>query len=357
VAVGPLRRWSTGQNNQQAIAVFADGKQLATAGDDGVVRIWQTETGQLVRELTDASDGLLCLAAAPHGRWLAATGKDSRIYVWDVSQEAPAKVLEGHQGWVASLAFSEADHRLLSGGFDATIRLWDVEKERANLTLPDRIQWVRGVALGASHGGPLPLIVSAGNAGTAQIWAARKMENGNWGLPWPPPRLEQAWATGAIAAIGLSPNGRLLAAGGWNRPLRVWDLRDNGRLVSEFGTDATVVCDLKWYQDNQHLLTACADGTLRLWDRRTGDEQKRCLGHTGAVRGVSLSADGRVVATTGDDGTVCLWPAMQDEVDAQDGSEVETESDSGSEAEADSATDSRPDDNVALRDASAGISG
>ena len=173
IPVKPVRTWSTGQKNQQAIAVTPDGQRIATAGDDGVVRVWDTETGQLEQELTDATDGLLCVRFSPNGQWLAAAGKDYRVYIWDVTQEAPTKILEGHTGWVTSLAYSDDSQRLLAGGFDATMRVWDVMKEETIRHYAGQaIEWIRDVSFQNSRVGPLA--ISGGNAGVVRSWATGK---------------------------------------------------------------------------------------------------------------------------------------------------------------------------------------
>lgn len=60
-----------------------------------------------------------------------------------------------------------------------------------------------------------------------------------------------------------------------------------------------------------------------------------------AVRGVSLSADEQLIATTGDDGTICIWPSMK--------AESEPSGDADAKVESESKDDSEPDDNVAIR--------
>ncbi len=65
-----------------ALAVHPDGQLLASAGVDGLVRIWDVATGQLVRTLEGHNDIALTVAFSPDGRQLASAGYDRIIHRW-----------------------------------------------------------------------------------------------------------------------------------------------------------------------------------------------------------------------------------------------------------------------------------
>ena len=80
----------------QAVAFAPDGRLLATAGDDGTVRLWDPATGNQVRELTGHTDRVLAVAFAPDGRLLATAGDDGTVRLWDPATGNQVRELTGH---------------------------------------------------------------------------------------------------------------------------------------------------------------------------------------------------------------------------------------------------------------------
>ncbi|MEV5709951.1 WD40 repeat domain-containing protein, partial [Actinoallomurus sp. NPDC052274] len=106
----------------RSLAWSADG-HLASACDDGTVRIWDVESGD-ASVLLGHMGWVRSVAWSPDGR-LASAGEDGTVRVWD-ADGTPKKVLRAHEGPVRSVAWSP-DGRLASGGEDGTVRVWDAD--------------------------------------------------------------------------------------------------------------------------------------------------------------------------------------------------------------------------------------
>ncbi len=109
-----------------AVAFSGDGKYLAAAGLDGVVRLWETPEWQRLPNLTGHAGPVMDLAGSPDGRHLASAGTDGTVRIWDLHSRAEVQTLRGHTDAVWAVAFRPDGRRLASAGRDRTVRIWDV---------------------------------------------------------------------------------------------------------------------------------------------------------------------------------------------------------------------------------------
>jgi tRNA A-37 threonylcarbamoyl transferase component Bud32 len=113
---------------------------------------------------------------------------------------------------------------------------------------------------------------------------------------------------GPVAAVAFTPDGQGAVSGGADRTLRLWRL-DTGAEPLRFGESPYPVACLAVAPRGQ--VFAGQGAGVRVWDAATGKEVARLTGHTDAVRGLALSADGRHALTGGDDRTVRVWDARE----------------------------------------------
>jgi WD40 repeat protein len=103
--------------------VARDGR-WALSGGGYTVRLWDLETGEMVRRLKGHQKAVLGVAFGPDG-WRALSGSEDRaLRLWDLVNGREMQRLEGHQSWVTAVAFAPDGRSALSGSADRSICLW-----------------------------------------------------------------------------------------------------------------------------------------------------------------------------------------------------------------------------------------
>jgi WD40 repeat protein/DNA-binding SARP family transcriptional activator len=112
------------------LAFSRDGAMLATGAFDGIARLWNPHTGELLPDPIQAytTGWALSVALDPTGNLLATGGADGAIKLWDVAtRRLVGEPLVGHSNRVTDLVFSPDGKILASSSADSTIRYWKVD--------------------------------------------------------------------------------------------------------------------------------------------------------------------------------------------------------------------------------------
>ena len=114
----------------------------------------------------------------------------------------------------------------------------------------------------------------------------------------------KGWFLPGVRAVAFSSDGRLLATGGDDKTVRLWDPATGEHLRALTGHTG-MLWGVAFSPDGRLLASGDNDKTVRLWDPATGEHLRTLTGHTGTVYGVAFSPDGRLLATSGGDAR--LW--------------------------------------------------
>jgi WD40 repeat protein/serine/threonine protein kinase len=256
-----------------------DGKRLAAAGFDGIVRVF-TDAGSPVREVKGHQGSVNQVCWSPDGKRLASAGQDGTIRLWEVDGVA-GPVLKGHEGPVNGAAWRPDGQRLASAGADGTIRLWNQDGS-AGLILKGHDGAVRGVAWRPDG----QRLASAGADGTVRLWA-----NDGVAVPVPPGRSPE------VFALSWSPDGEWLAAGGNVGLVRILEADGvAGRVLQAHDQRVSAVA---WSPpDGLRLVSSGINGVLCFWDSESGALDRIAVG-LGGGKSITFSAGGRVLEGNG----------------------------------------------------------
>lgn len=327
-----VRTIACNQGNLGRVAFQANGQVLATGGDNGTVKLWETTTGQVVRTIPHAGE----LAMTPDGQtlatgsvdgvrlWESATGRElfpragdvhtiavspdgatvatggATTRLWDARTGKMRQSLILHRGSVNGVAFSPDGTILATGSSDGTVRLWDAatRDERKTLTAGASV----GSVAFSRDGRMLAAALQAENNEIAKIWDVSTGELRH--------TFEGRYDPGTrpfLRRVVFSPTEPLLATNSVNEIL-LWDPVTHQKLA-----DLTIpnneVNDIAFSPDGRHLTSCYFFDTLKVWDVATRKAVHTLSGHRENLSGVAWSPDGKWLASAGADGTVRLWEA------------------------------------------------
>lgn len=284
-----------------AVATLSAGAStLFTADPTGVSR-WDLTTGGSTGPPWPASAPLSTLSVSRDGRHLAALTAANQIGVWDAatgtSRLAP---FAGPSVLLRSLALDATGMVLATGLDDGTVILWDLADREAGIRFPLRLR--------ASETQPLTHVArDPGSPWLAWSDAAGQVHAGSVEGP--------ADADWLVSPAGSSVTGMAFAAPGTlaiaraDTGLAFWDLALRQQLTPAASTAISGVQALAGSSASRYLVTAGADGLLRLWEPGTRALLSPPLGPiTATVSALALRPDGQLVATA-DPATITLWDA------------------------------------------------
>jgi WD40 repeat protein/transcriptional regulator with XRE-family HTH domain len=295
--------WQAHTDIVRALSFSPDGRRLASGSWDGLVKLWDVESGalsggQVSLLWSGGHTGIInSVAFAPDGSLLASGGHDATVRLWDVESSSYRTALAGYTSVVFGLAFTPDGRRLLGGSTDGTLRLWEVESSQC-------MQIMRGYAVSLYDVAWSPdgtQLASAGSDALVTIWDAA-------GLTLP--RLLRGHDY-LVYGVEWSPDGRWLASSGWDNLIQVWDAITGaaGQRMRDPDDPYTLFYGMAWSPDGQRLASGSYGQEVYMWEVSTGSCRWVVRKQPALTRRVAWSPDGTQLASGGDDGIVYVWDA------------------------------------------------
>ncbi|KAF7366240.1 WD40 repeat-like protein [Mycena venus] len=297
-----------------SVAFSPDGKQIVSGSVDQTVRIWDSETGDIVAGPFEVHTKWgIAVAFSPDGR-LIASGDNLRhdddeesdsgasedtsrggLRLWDAKTGTLVTGPIGDDG-IESVAFSP-DGKLVVSLTDGMMRLWDVKSGALEELFDKHHHW--GSSATFSPDGKRIAYVTLEGVNVWDLETDTEVEGSS----------DEGMSRSTF--ISFAPDGKWIVSGS-DEPtigLQIWD-SETGSVIPAFLEESSFqVTSVTFSPDGKHIIAGGADHRLHVWDSKTGALVGRLRGHTGWVTSVVFSPDGRRIASGSNDGTIRIWDA------------------------------------------------
>jgi WD40 repeat protein len=317
---------------------FSPNSQLLVATSDSEVKIVQVDTGSVKAVLSDAgAAAFTSVAVSPTASTVATGSQNGAIRLWDLDTGQLRARLGRHSQAVWGLSFSPDGKTLASGSADRTVKLWDLGQ------VPDPGRELMGTSEPTER---------ATLWHSATVWSVQFSPTGQYLATADADGVMRLWeaATGkathnvraddvSVDSLAVSPDAKFVATGGRNKSIQLWDVGSPRMARSIAGPQAkregtglppkddegfgslrhaddvvhsgpplagAVLC-LTFGPDGKFLVSGGSDGLVKLWDVATGAPLATLTGMETIVRSVAISPDGRTLAVAADDRKVIIY--------------------------------------------------
>ncbi len=321
-----------------AVAFAPDSSRLATTCSDRGVRLWDTDSGRLLRTFHGHADEVWSAAFHPDGRHLATGSKDGSLFLWFCGEaDAPARKILPHTAWRAPL-FSpadnlvtgfviedgqpravretrdggeapgpagwrpcgysrEGDRLLLWGSETPPLRWWNVRTQAFGEAFAEAEPYDRHFQFQAGVSEDRTCVYQLQKDGRLLVWDAATGRQRR-ALKLPAPQHD---------AAGLALFGDRRALLSRTGPRHAWLIDLESNRVHELHGHTQELKGVALSPDGALAATASSDGAVRVWDAATGAALHTLLTHPESTADVVFSPDGRTLAAVGVHQSISFW--------------------------------------------------
>lgn len=265
-----------------------DSKNIVVAGRD--LSIYDISSGKQIKVIS--KDSTIKAIYSKDGKEIFSIDYQNFIKIWNVEKLNIIAKLEGHKEQVTDIFLSKDGNKLVSSSEDYSIRLWDIKKYK-ELKIFKGNAFSINKSLISSDGS---FAVTGGFDNILRLWDFK-----NAALKYN----KKVDNPEDISSVSISPDLKYILS--ITRDMILYD-RETGNEIQKFSGDRYYYDEaVTFTKDNQYILISDRSNVIFLLDIKSGRIIRKFSGHTGSIKTISLSPDGKYFVSCGLDQSVRLW--------------------------------------------------
>ncbi|CAG8605898.1 11049_t:CDS:2 [Acaulospora morrowiae] len=306
---------SISQKKINSVSINETGEWLAFGSSKlGQLLVWEWQSESYVLKQQGHFYDMNTLSYSNDGQYIATGGDDGKVKVWNTMSGFCFVTFSEHSSGVMMVEFAKSGQVLFSASLDGTVRAFDLIRYRnfRTFTSPTPIQFF---SLAVDPSGE---IVCAGSMDTFEVFV--------WSVQTGKLLDIITGHEGPISGLAFSPSGLLLVSSSWDGTVRIWDIFGRGKHVEVLRHNSDVLT-VAFRPDGKQLVSSTLDGQITFWDVESGTQVASIEGRKDISGGrkendrrtaensssgksfnsLCYSADGSCVIAGGNSKYVCLY--------------------------------------------------
>lgn len=278
-------------------ALHHEGRIFASASRDNTIKIWDIDSGDCLKTITTESKEsctLHTVAFSPDGETIIFAGNSAEIFEWDLKENKLKRILKQHEKSIYCLHYSNDGKKILSCSGDTNIFIWDQESGTVLHTLANHDAAVQY----AKFNFDCSKIVSGSKDGTIRIWDALTAQE-----------LQKFEASSSIHSVDFCIDDKRVAGCGEDRTIYIVDV-DNGKLLQSLKGHESNILSVKFSPDGENVASGGgADRSVRIWNLKEFAQSldNNLISHQEQIEKYAFSPCEEYLVTASRDGSVGLW--------------------------------------------------
>ena len=279
---------SISQEKITSVAINSSGEWLAFGASKlGQLLVWEWQSESYVLKQQGHYFDMNTLSYSQDGQHIATGGDDGKVKIWNTNSGFCFVTFSEHSAAVSSVEFAKQGQVLFTASLDGTVRAFDLIRYRnfRTFTSPSPVQFS---CLAVDPSGE---VVAAGSVDSFQVFL--------WSVQTGKLLDVLSGHEGPVSSIAFSPTGNILASASWDKTVRVWNIFDRSHAVEPYQLSADVLA-VAFRPDGKELAASSLDGQIAFWDVSLGKQTSLIEGRRDIAGG--RKADDRRTAANSSSG-------------------------------------------------------